>query len=133
MNVKKKMIETAVTTGAKMIGDVMLNAVDSFTKQGTDAVVRQVEKRSKTFVRIPSAAQTYYHRDYKEVKEELLAYGFTNVILVERKDLVTGLITKEGAIEEISIDGRADFKSKAKFHSDARVVIIYHTFKTKNK
>ena len=65
----------------------------------------------------------------KEVKAELEAYGFTNIALVERKDLMMGLLTKAGAIEEISIEGKADFKKNTKYRSDARVVIIYHTFR----
>lgn len=125
MGVKTIVVKTALQLGEK----VALKAVDGLTKHGTNAVVRQLEKKKKQTIHIPSAAVSYYHRNYEEVKAELSAYGFTNIIGVERKDLVVGVLTKAGAIEEISINGKADFKKNSKFSSDARVVIIYHTFK----
>lgn len=125
MSLKGKLIKSAVDVAGK----VAIQAVDSFTKHGTNAVVKQINMKKKSTVRIPVGAEAYYHRNFKEVNSELTAYGFTNITLVERKDLVMGLLTKEGAIEEISIDGKADFKKNAKFRSDVRVVIIYHAFR----
>ncbi len=129
MGAKDKVIKAAVGAGVKIAGDVAVKVIDGFAKHGTDAVVKQVTEKKKTTVRIPSAALDYYHRNYEEVKAELEAYGFTNIALVERKDLMMGLLTKAGAIEEISIEGKADFKKNTKYRSDARVVIIYHTFR----
>ena len=125
MSVKTIVVKTALQLGEK----VALKAVDGITKHGTDAVVKQMEKKKKQTIHIPSSAQSYYHRNCEEVKAELSAYGFTNIITVERKDLVVGVITRVGAIEEITINGKADFKKNSKFSSDARVVIIYHTLK----
>lgn len=126
MGIKTIVVKTALQLGEK----VALKAVDGLTKHGTNAVVKQLEQKKKQTIHIPSAAVSYYHRNYEEVKAELGAYGFTNIIGVERKDLVVGLLTKAGAIEEISINGKADFKKNSKFSSDARVVIIYHTYKS---
>lgn len=132
MGAKDKVIKAVAAAGVKIVGDVAVKAIDSFAKHGTNAVAKQVTEKKKTTVRIPSGAVEYFHRDYQEVKTELEAYGFTNITLVERKDLMMGLLTKAGAIEEISIDGKADFKKNTKYRSDARVVIIYHTFKIQN-
>lgn len=130
MGVNSIAIKAALQVGEK----IALRAVDGLTKHGTDAVVKQIDKKKKQTLHIPSAAESYYHRNCEEVKAELSAYGFTNIVTVERKDLVMGLLTKDGAVEEISINGKANFKQNAKFSSDARVVIIYHTFKgTKEK
>ena len=125
MGVKTIVIKTALQVGEK----IALKAVDGLTKHGTEAVVRQMDKKKKRTIHIPSAAENFYHRNYEEVKAELSAYGFTNIVTVERKDLVMGLLTREGAIEEISINGKANFKKNAKFSSDVRVVIVYHTFR----
>lgn len=130
MSVKGKVVKTAAVT----VGKVALKAADTFANnlggKGADAVVGKLESK-KAMVRIPSGAESYYHRNYDEVKRELEAYGFSNITLVERKDLVIGFMNRNGSIEEISIDGKANFKKNAKFRSDARVVIIYHTFKKK--
>ena len=125
MGVKTIVVKTALQLGEK----IALKAVDALTKHGTNAVVNQLEKKKKQTIHIPSAAVSYYHRNYEEVKAELSAYGFTNIVGVERKDLVVGVLTRVGAIEEISINGKADFKKNSKFSSDARVVIIYHAYK----
>ena len=38
-------------------------------------------------------------------------------------------LTKPDSIEEISINGKADFQKNQRFSSDSRIVIIYHSFK----
>lgn len=109
MDAKGKMIKAIFAAGTKIAGDIAIKAVDGFAKHGTDAVVKQITAKKKYTVRIPSGAEEYYHRNYKNVNSELTAYGFTNIVLLERKDLMMGILTKAGAVEEISIDGRADF------------------------
>jgi len=67
--------------------------------------------------------------DYRDVQDELSAYGFTNIAVLPKKDLRKGWLIKDGAVDQISINGRTDFKEKSKFHADVHVVITYHTFK----
>lgn len=128
MSVKGKVVKTVAVNAGKVALKVADTFANNLGAKGADAVVGKLESK-KTMVRIPSGAEFYYHRNYDEVKRELEAYGFTNITLVERKDLVIGLMNRNGSIEEISIDGKANFKKNAKFSSDARVVIIYHTYK----
>lgn len=121
--VSRKIVIDAAVKATKYISK---EVVHGLADHGTKAVVKDFEVKAKKKVSIPSAAISYYHRNYEEVKRELEAYGFENITLLERKDLMTGVLTPKGAIEEISIDGKANFRKNAKFRSDARVVIIYH-------
>lgn len=71
----------------------------------------------------------FFNENVTSVKAEIAAYGFTNVVTIPIKDLRTGWLTKDGAVESVSINGKTDFKKKAKFPPDAAVVIKYHTFR----
>ena len=126
--VNPKIIANTLKVGKKIAMGVAVNAATHSANKAIDNVVFKTKKS----IRIPNSAEEYFHRDVKEVKEELEAYGFTNINLVERKDLHLGIMIHEGAIEQISIAGNPDFKKKAKFPLDANVVIIYHTFIHKN-
>lgn len=108
----------------KTITKVALQAVDT----GLEEINKAINEKGD-YIRVPSAASEYYRKNYEDVFDEFEAYGFKDIVLLEQKDLKVGLFTKEGSIEKISIDGKADFKKNAKFRKDARVVIIYHTYK----
>lgn len=81
-------------------------------------------------VKIPSSSKEYKGDNYKQVMQELKDAGFTDIEAVSQNDLVIGLVTKDGSIERISIDGDTDFSDGDVFSKDSRVVITYHTFKT---
>lgn len=70
--------------------------------------------------------------NYEDVLEAFKNAGFVNVSLEVEYDLVTGWITGDGEVEQITIDGNKKYKSSSKFRPDVEVVILYHTFK-KNK
>lgn len=112
---------------AKNAVKIVANQVaEAVAKEGANVIVNKAIINKS--IRIPSAAQDYVNRNYLEVIEELKAYGFTNIATVERKDLIVGLLTKNGSIAEISINGKADFKKNSKHQANSRVVIIYHTY-----
>jgi len=68
-------------------------------------------------------------RDYKKVIEQFKKQGFTNIQVVADKDLITGWLTSDGEVEEVSIDGKTDFKEKSNYVADVEIIITYHTFK----
>lgn len=68
-------------------------------------------------------------QDYKTVIEQFKKQGFTNIQEVVAKDLITGWLTSDGEVEEVSIDGKTDFQEKSNYVADVEIIITYHTFK----
>ena len=95
--------------------------------QGINEISRQLNN-DIPMIRIPFSAQDYYRKNYEQVFDEMEAYGFKEIVLLEQKDLRMGLLTRQGSVESISIDGKADFKKNQRFKETARVIITYHTF-----
>lgn len=79
-------------------------------------------------IRVPKSASECKDKDYLDVKALFESAGFTNVSVNAIEDLVTGWITKDGAVERVSINGDDNFGSLAKFDPSAEVVVTYHTF-----
>ena len=94
-------------------------------------IFTQIEKPSQNEVAIPMSSNEYEGDNYSQVLSELENAGFMNVQLVEKADLVTGWITKEGDVERVSINGDYDFDAGDVFPKDAKVIITYHTFQDK--
>ncbi len=76
----------------------------------------------------PSSGSDLQGENYEDVMAQLEAAGFTNIETRKIDDLITGWLTKDGEVEEVSIDGSTDFGAGRSYPSDARVVITYHTF-----
>lgn len=79
-------------------------------------------------LKAPSSASYYRGENYQEAIQELKAAGFTNIKTEAIDDLIVGFLTKDGEIEEISIDGNKAFEEGDGFEKNAEVVITYHTF-----
>lgn len=71
--------------------------------------------------------------NYRDMVSQFKGAGFTNVSTREIDDLITGWITKEGEVEEVSIGGDTSFSTSDTFAVDAPVVVSYHTFPKKDK
>ena len=84
-------------------------------------------------IEIPQSSKDYKNHDYKVIKSEFEALGFTNIKEEPIDDLITGIITKDGSIERISINGNSEFQSGDVFPSDSSVIIAYHTFPEKEE
>ncbi|MBD5081442.1 MAG: hypothetical protein HDT44_06720 [Ruminococcaceae bacterium] len=89
---------------------------------------RYVNTPNSNEVKISASAENYKGRNYQEVVNELKAAGFSNIETVAVDDLITGWITKENSISQISINGDFKFSSGKIFPKDAKVIISYHTF-----
>lgn len=68
---------------------------------------------------------------YSTVVSELKALGFTNIKVYRENDLINGWVTKEGAVNSISIAGNSSFTNTDSFYYDAEIIILVHTFKGK--
>lgn len=65
---------------------------------------------------------------YKDIVAEFTEAGFQNFEYEILDDIVFGIITQDGDIESISINGDDDFKTDTLFPYDAVVTITYHTY-----
>jgi hypothetical protein len=114
---------TAKKTLIKTAGDVAVKTAVSVMDYKNN------HPNASVFITAPTSAEDYVGQNVENVREELSAYGFVNIALLEKKDLIKGWLTKVGTVEEVSINGKTNFKKKTKFRPDDRVVIVYHTFR----
>lgn len=89
----------------------------------------QSEKTKDGEIKMPCSMSDYKSEQYEEVVQELEDLGFYNIETAQKKDLVTGWITKDGEVYKVSINGDSDFDEGDIFPEEAEVVVTYHTFK----
>lgn len=80
-------------------------------------------------IKIPSSAGVYKGQNYQKVLSGLEEAGFTNVETETINDLTTGLLTKDGEVEQVSVDGEIKYNPDARYHKDVKIIVTYHTFK----
>lgn len=76
----------------------------------------------------PSASSVMKGKDYGSVVELFEEKGFTNIKLEKIEDLITGWLTKEGEVEEVSVGGDFDYSSDEWVQAETEVIIRYHAF-----
>ncbi len=99
---------------------------------------KQKLKDNNKYIKVGDFIYDLIGSNYKDAKEALEGYGFTNISYVVKKDLKRelkkGIFFSEknryadGEVEEISINGETDFDENNKFLPNARVAIVYHTY-----
>ena len=82
--------------------------------------------------RTPSESSEMRGLDFETVEESFKANGFTNIKLEKIEDLITGWLTKDGEVEEVSVGGDAGYASGSWVSADTEVIIRYHTFPTES-
>lgn len=87
----------------------------------------------KTKIKVGLNASDLVGQNYRNVYAQIVDKGFTNVRLLSSKDLVTGIIKKNGAVESVSVNGDTAFSSDTYAYDDADIVIKYHQFDKKDK
>lgn len=86
------------------------------------------EGQSKT----PSGSSIMKGKNYQDVIEIFEENGFTNVQTEKIDDLITGWLTKDGEVEEVSVGGNVEYSADEWVKSDTKIVIRYHTFPEQN-
>lgn len=76
----------------------------------------------------PSGSSVMKGRDYESVVEEFEGNGFTNIKLEKIEDLITGWLTKDGEVDEVSVGGDFEYSPDKWVNADTEVIIKYHTF-----
>ena len=80
-------------------------------------------------IKISINAEDYIGTQYTEVEQKFTNMGFKNIKSIPKKDLIFGLLNKEGATAKITINNNDKFKKDEIFSKDADIVIYYHSFK----
>ena len=83
----------------------------------------------KIEISIPYNSSSLRRLNYNEVCSRLSSLGFTEIKLVPIKDLVIGLLTKNGAVEKVLVNESKSFKKNTFFKYDTDIIVYYHTFK----
>ena len=108
----------------KRVISVLLVCIMFLALVGCDEDSNKHEGKVKT----PSSSSVLKGRNYQEVIDEFTQNGFTNIKSEAIEDLITGWITKDGEVEEVSVGGDDDYTSDEWVSADTEVIIKYHTF-----
>lgn len=83
-------------------------------------------------VKTPSGSSVQKGKDYNKVIDEFKSKGFNNIKTEKIEDLITGWMTKDGEVEEVSVGDNVDYAADEWISADSDVIIKYHTFKEKD-
>lgn len=109
----------------KKIVSVLLACIMVMTLVGCGGNSNKHEGEAKT----PSGSSVQKGRDYHKVVDDFKSKGFKNIKTEKLEDLITGWMTKDGEVEEVSVGGDVDYSPDEWVPADTEVVIKYHTFK----
>lgn len=87
------------------------------------------DNSQSTNIKLPISSKNINKKNYKIVVNQLKDAGFTDVKTDKIEDLVTGWLKKDGEIESVTINGDTDFIEGQEFPNNAKITVIYHTFK----
>ena len=93
-----------------------------------EIIITYHEKKEIT---LPFTERSLHSMNYIEAGDCLQKLGFTEIYEKPIRDLVTGWIKKDGAVEKVTIGSVYPFKKNSVFSYDVEITIEYHTFKKK--
>ena len=67
-------------------------------------------------------------KNYVDIQIYFESKGFEDVTLNPLHDLITGWVTKEGTVKDVSINGDTEFHKNRWYYPTDKVVINYHSF-----
>lgn len=85
-------------------------------------------KKDDGKINLPISSNDLKDANYQDVVAKLQNAGFTNVQTKVIDDLVLGWFTKDGEIEEVSVDGYTTFSTDSRYPADIEIIVTYHTF-----
>ena len=116
-----------IVTDVSIRGDSSFEDEDKYPYDARVELIYHVVKS----IPIPVSAKDGKKMLCEELVSTLEEAGFVNITTEADCDLITGWITKEGSVEEISIGGDIKFPQNASYRPDVEIVITYHAFKEK--
>ena len=134
MSILGKIVAAAATKAViKTVGEVAVTTTGGVLDEVDRHRGKQEERLQNAKFIKASNMEDFIGEHYLKVRAALIAYGFTDISFVAKRDLRKGWLIKDGEVEEISINGSTEFGKKAKFSSASPVVIVYHTFIDDNR
>ncbi|HEY5587628.1 MAG TPA: hypothetical protein VIK86_01580 [Candidatus Paceibacterota bacterium] len=113
----------------KLISIIMLLVVILIITVGIISE-RNADKNAETngLISIPFGSLDLEDENYEKVVTQLEDAGFINIETLKIKDLSLGIITKDGEVESMTIDGEKDFSNGDRFDKNVKINVSYHTF-----
>ena len=133
-NYKTVPIKDIYVGSTKYVGEVEQIVINgqSWLAEGTmvpyDAEIVITFHVKKEF-EFPYSARQMIKRDFDQLASELVDIGFTEVYTLPLKDLTTGWIKKEIAVQQVLIEGIDTIKKGMPVEHDKKITIQYHSFK----
>ena len=90
------------------------------------AILSNIYVPQDTEIQIDFNLKDYKGKSYEDVVAELKNKGFRNIQIENLKDVVLGVITKEGVVETVTINGSSDYKVGDWIDEQAEIFITYH-------
>lgn len=86
---------------------------------------------SKRRIVMPCAESQFKRKNYVSVGDRLQSLGFTSIYERPIKDLVVGLIVKDGSVENVFVDEgeESSIERGKRYYYDTKIIICYHTYK----
>lgn len=81
-------------------------------------------------IKIGSSSEDFRTLKYNDVISKLKKDGFTNIKESPIYDIYFGLLSNEGEVESVSINGEKNFKRGNVYKKNANVVVSYHSYYT---
>lgn len=82
-------------------------------------------------LRVPNSSKYYLGKVYSDVVEELYSTGFSVIETEEQRKRKRGLLSKNGAVANISINGQTQFGKGEWFDEKSVIRITYYTYTEK--
>ena len=85
----------------------------------------------KLEIKFPYSLTRFKRNNCLNIGDTLYEMGFDSIDVREIKDLIIGLIKKDGSVEEIVVDDGTEepIKMNKRYPYDTKIIIKYHTFK----
>jgi hypothetical protein len=112
----------------KKMVSVLIACIWVITLTGCGGESNEHKGEAKT----PSGSSVQEGRNYQDVIDDFEEKGFKNIKTEKLEDLITGWITKDGEVEEVSVGGDVDYSPDDWVSADTEVIIKYHTFKNED-
>ncbi len=86
------------------------------------------------YLKLPDQAANYKNLHFTAVRDSLKASGFSNIEMINLGDLRLGILTKNGSVDSVMIDGESisidgeSISSDEWYRQEAKIIISYHGF-----
>ena len=133
-NVRSIPIKDIYVDSHKNVGEVEQIVINGQTllSNGTmvpfDAEIILTFHVKKEFL-FPYSGRQMVKRNFEDLANELLKIGFTEIFTLPLKDLSTGWMKKEYAVQNVVIEGVDAIKKGMILDYDRKITIQYHSFK----